>query len=136
VQLKKDNEFWTRRKAISEIYDKAFRDVPEITPIKAESYVKPSYHLYIIKVNTDLLTVGRDTIMNAIQAENVGIGIHFRVLHLMEGYRQYGYKRGDLPAAEYASDRIISLPLYPALSEEDVQDVITAVKKVIAGYRR
>jgi len=79
----------------------------------------------------------RDTIMNAIQAENVGIGIHFRAVHLHPYYEQtFGFRRGMFPRAEYYSDRTISLPLYPRMTDAEADDVIAAVRKVIGRYRR
>lgn len=135
-QLKKVWQHWELRKRYSEMYDTAFMDVPEIRLLAKRSYVLHSYHLYIIELDTDRLTVDRDTVMNAIQAEGVGVGVHFRALHLQQGYKYLGYQIGDLPNAEYASDRIISLPLYPSMSIADVEYVISVVKKVIARYRR
>lgn len=136
-QLKKVEEFWEVRKRYTEMYDEAFKEIPEVRPLERKSYIRHSYHLYVVVVDTDRLTVDRDVVMNAIQAENVGIGIHFRAMHLQEGYRKlYGHKRGDYPNAEYASDRIISLPLYPAMTVQDVRDVIDVVKKVTTKYRK
>ncbi len=136
-QLKKVEKFWGTRKKYAEIYDNAFKEIPEIKPLERRNYVRHSHHLYIVLVDTDHLTADRDVVMNAIQAENIGIGIHFRALHLQKCYRRLcGHRRGDFPNAEYASDRVISLPLYPAMSEGDVQDVIAAVGKVIERYRK
>ncbi len=136
-QLKKANKFLRIRNKYVEMYDEAFEHVPEIKVLSRKNNVKHSHHLYVIQVKTEDLTVDRDVIMNAIQAENVGIGIHFRALHLQTYYRNiYGFKPGDFPNAEYASERVISLPLYPALSESDVADVIEVVRKVIARYRK
>jgi dTDP-4-amino-4,6-dideoxygalactose transaminase len=84
-----------------------------------------------------MLTADRDTIMNAIQAENVGIGIHFRAVHLHPFYAEtFGFRRGMYPNAEYYSDRTISLPLYPRMTDADADDVVAAVRKVIGHYRR
>ena len=75
--------------------------------------------------------------MNALQAENIGVGIHFRSLHLHPFYRKaYGFKKRDFPVAKYVSDRVISLPLYPKMTEQDVKDVISAIKKIIVAYRK
>jgi dTDP-4-amino-4,6-dideoxygalactose transaminase len=143
VQLRKVWEFWKRRVHISNTYDVAFAGDNAVRPltislgqILVASQIVHSHHLYIVVLDTDRLTADRDTIMNAIQAENIGIGIHFRALHLMRAYQNLGYRRGDLPNAEYASDRLLSLPLYPAMTDEDIQDVIVAVKKVISKYRK
>lgn len=136
-QLHKAEYWWTIRKRYTEMYDTAFEDLPCVHPLARRDYVKHGHHLYIIVLSTDALGTDRDTIMNAIQAENIGIGVHFRALHLQPWYaKTYGHKRGDFPNAEYASDRIISLPLCPSMSEEDVGDVIEAVRKVVKGCLR
>ncbi|MBN1161505.1 MAG: DegT/DnrJ/EryC1/StrS aminotransferase family protein [Dehalococcoidales bacterium] len=136
-QLKKVEKFLRIRKKYMEMYDNAFSSIPEIKLPPRGKDIKHAHYLYIIQVKTEALTADRDTIMNAIQAENIGIGIHFRALHLQPYYRNsYNYKPGDFPNAEYASDRVISLPLYPAMTEEDAADVINAVQKVIQRYRK
>lgn len=136
-QLKKAGKFLQIRGKYAEMYDQAFAQIPEIKVPGRKENIKHSHYLYVIQVKTEDLTADRDIIMNAIQAENIGIGIHFRALHLQPYYKNtYGFKRGDFPNAEYASDRVISLPLYPAMTEADVADVIKAVSRVISRYRR
>ena len=136
-QLKKVDQFLQVRKKYVEMYDKAFAKIPEIKILSRKENIKHSHYLYVILIKTEDLTADRDVIMNAIQAENIGIGIHFRALHLQPYYTNtYAFKPGDFPNAEYASDRVISLPLYPAMTEEDMADVIEAVTKVISRYRR
>jgi len=135
-QLKKVERFLEARKKYVELYDDAFNKIPQIKLLGRASNIKHSHYLYVIQVKTEELTADRDVIMNAIQAQNIGIGIHFRSLHLQPYYRDsYGFNRGDFPNAEYASDRVISLPLYPAMTEEDVADVIETVTSVISHYQ-
>jgi UDP-4-amino-4-deoxy-L-arabinose-oxoglutarate aminotransferase len=75
--------------------------------------------------------------MDAIQKENVGIGIHFRAVHLHPYYMEHwGFTRGMFPNSEYYSDRTLSLPLYPKMTDRDADDVVGVVAKVIAAYRR
>ena len=84
-----------------------------------------------------MLRVDRDFIVQALQKENIGVSVHFKVLHLHTYYRKrFGFKKGSFPVAENASDRVISLPLYPDLRKKDLEDVIEAVKKVVKYYRR
>jgi dTDP-4-amino-4,6-dideoxygalactose transaminase len=74
--------------------------------------------------------------MAAIQAENIGLGVHFRALHLHPYYRDhFGFRRGLCPVAEAASDRLFSIPLYPGLAAQDVRDVVAAIAKVLAVAR-
>ena len=80
------------------------------------------------------MTRDRDWIMNELQRRGVNIGIHFRGLHLHKFYREmFGFSRGVCPEAEYASDRVISLPLFPAMTDEEAEYVIRTVKAVIGG---
>jgi dTDP-4-amino-4,6-dideoxygalactose transaminase len=117
--------------------DAGLAGVPEIGTLDERPAIKHAYHLYPIVVRTEMLSADRDVIMNAIQAENVGIGVHFRAVHLHPYYVQtFGFHRGMFPHAEYYSDRAISLPLYPKMTDADADDVVLAVRKVIARYRR
>jgi dTDP-4-amino-4,6-dideoxygalactose transaminase len=136
-QMTKLDRFWDRRVALKARLDAGLSDVPEIERLAERPGIKHAYHLYPIVVRTEALTADRDVIMNAIQAENVGIGVHFRAVHLHPYYQQtFAFRRGDFPNAEYYSDRTISLPLYPKMSDGDADDVVAAVRKVIARYRR
>jgi dTDP-4-amino-4,6-dideoxygalactose transaminase len=84
----------------------------------------------------DRLSIDRDGFMEALRQEGIGTGIHFRSLHIQPFYREaYGYTRGDLPNAAAVTERLLSLPLYPKMTERDVLDVIEAVRKLVAAYR-
>lgn len=135
-QFAKLDAFAGRRTVLKGRLDAGLRDIPEIGLPAARPFITHAHHLYPIVVRTETLTADRDTIMNAIQAEHVGIGIHFRAVHLHPFYAEtFGFRRGMFPNAEYYSDRTISLPLYPRMTDADADDVVTAVRKVIAHYR-
>ncbi len=111
-QLDKIEKFYQRRVALKARLDAGLAGVPEIGTLDERPAIKHAYHLYPIVVRTEMLSADRDVIMNAIQAENVGIGVHFRAVHLHPYYVQtFGFHRGMFPHAEYYSDRAISLPL-------------------------
>ena len=136
-QFAKMDRFYERRVAIKRRLDQGLRDLPEIMLLAERPWVRHAYHLYPVVVKTELLSADRDALMNAIQAENVGIGVHFRAVHLHPYYTEtFGFRRGMYPHAEYYSDRTISLPLYPKMTDADADDVVAAVQKVIAHYRR
>ena len=136
-QFDKLDAFHARRVALKARLDDGLRDVEEIAFPAERPWAAHAYHLYPIVVRTETLRADRDTIMNAIQAENVGIGIHFRAVHLHPYYVEtFGFARGMCPNAEYYSDRTISLPLYPRMSDADADDVVAAVRKVLSHYRR
>ncbi len=136
-QLGKLDAFHARRVALKARLDAGLRDLPELAFPAERPGLKHAYHLYPVIVRTEALTADRDTIMAAIQAENIGIGIHFRAVHLHPFYTEtFGFTRGMFPHAEYYSDRTISLPLYPRMTDPEADDVVAAVRKVIARYRR
>lgn len=124
-----------RRAEIWERYNRAFGDLPLKTPAPPEKDTTHAYHLYTILVDTNKLKASREAVQAALHAENIGIGIHFVALHFHPYYKnKYGYKTGDFPNSEYISDRTISLPFSAQLSDQDVEDVIRAVKKVLLYY--
>jgi dTDP-4-amino-4,6-dideoxygalactose transaminase len=136
-QLAKIDTFQNRRVALKARLDAGLRDLPEVAFPSERSDRVHAHHLYPIIVRVEALAADRDTIMNAIQAENVGIGVHFRAVHLHPFYAEtFGFRRGMFPRAEYYSDRTISLPLYPRMTDAEADDVVAAVRKVIARYRR
>ena len=136
-QFKKLEAFQVRRDALKARLDAGLRDLAELAFPAERSWVRHAHHLYPIVVRTEMLRADRDVIMNAIQAENIGIGVHFRAVHLHPFYVEtFGFRRGMFPNAEYYSDRAISLPIYPRMTDADADDVVAAVRKVIAHYRR
>jgi dTDP-4-amino-4,6-dideoxygalactose transaminase len=135
-QLAKLETFYERRVALKARLDAGLSDIPEVILPVTQDGLKHAHHLYPIVVRTEALTADRDAIMNAIQAENVGVGVHFRAVHLHPYYQEtFGFRRGAFPNAEYYSDRTISLPLFPRMCDADADDVIAATRKVIERYR-
>jgi len=99
--------------------------------------IKPAWHLYPIRLNLTELSVGRAEIFRALRAENIGVNVHYIPVHLHPYYRDhFGYRGGEFPVAEDAYSRLISLPMFHSMTDRDVLDVITAVKKVIGCYER
>jgi dTDP-4-amino-4,6-dideoxygalactose transaminase len=136
-QLAKQGEFQRVRERYAQRYTEAFRDIPEVTPLQIKDHVRHSWHLYVIQLDLEVLTIDRGQFIEALRRENVGASVHFIPLHLHPYYRErYGFQRGDFPVAERAYERIVSLPLYPRMSERDVEDVIEAVTKVVSQNRR
>ena len=104
-----------------------------ITPRVVNDHV---FHLYNIRLELGRLTVPRDTIVQALLTEGIQAGLYYRPIHLFTYFRRkYGMRRGDLPVTEQVCDSIVTLPMYPLLTEEDLADIARAVKKVIAYYR-
>jgi len=132
-QLKRVDAYWTQREEIWNRYNQAFERLPCFTPPAPEPDTKHAYHVYTPLVDVDRIGKTRDWVLNAMTAENIGIGVHYIPVHLHPFYRKtFGWKEGDFPNAEWIGERTISLPLSAALHREDVEDVIAAVYKVLA----
>lgn len=134
-QLGKIERFITRRKEIVKKYDEAFRQIPEIILQKEIPESDTCRHLYVIRLDLRKLVCTRRQFFDAMSAENVQCQVHYVPVYWFPYYQRLGYKKGLCPVAEKIYSGIISLPLYPAMSDSDVEDVIKAVKKVIYGYR-
>ena len=135
-QLDKLEMFGKRRKELVKRYDEAFSAMPEIVVQKEIAESDTVRHLYIIQLNLDLLKCSRREIFEALQAEGVGVNVHYIPVYSFPYYQKLGYKMGQCPNAERLYERIISIPLYYSLTDEEQDKVIKAVKKVIAYYRR
>lgn len=136
-QLAKQEQFLSLRERYAAMYTEAFDQLPEVSAPYVKPHVRSAWHLYVIQLELERLTIDRGQFIEALRRENVGTSVHFIPLHLHPYYRQtYGFQRGDFPIAESAYDRVVSLPLYPRMSEEDVGDVIEAVTRVVARNRR
>lgn len=135
-QMDKLDEFIARRREIVKQYNDAFKNLKEVvTPFEAE-YSNSGWHIYVIKVKPELLTVTRKEIFEALQAENIGVNVHYLPVYLHPYYRDLGYEKGLCPKAEELYENMLTLPLFPSMKNDDVKDVILAVTKVIKHYRK
>jgi len=139
-QLKKADVFWQRRKEIVEIYNRAFANMDAVEPVLQKlqhNGDKNAYHLYVIRINPETVRVSRDEIMDMIQQHGIGVGVHFRAIHISPYYSEtFGFRKGMLPVAELNSDRVISLPIYPSLCDEDLYYIIEAVTNILKKVKR
>jgi perosamine synthetase len=135
-QLKRLDENLSRRREIAAQYTSAFTELAGIVPPAVRPGVNPAWHLYPIRLHLEKLSANRAQVFRALRAENIGVNIHYIPVHRHPYYRdRFGYKGGEFPVAEEAYDRLISLPMFHGMSDEDVQDVIHAVSKVAAHFR-
>lgn len=134
-QLDKLSMFSDRRKEIVKTYNEAFAKLPQITVQKEIPESDTTRHLYILRLNLDRLRIGRKEFFEALKAENVCCNVHYIPTYYFPYYEKLGYKRGICPKAEKLYEEIISLPLYYAMSDQDVQDVIDAVTKIAEYYK-
>jgi dTDP-4-amino-4,6-dideoxygalactose transaminase len=142
-QLARLEENLAIREQYWQIYDAAFADMDEITtPVAisdetAGAETRHARHLYTILLDLDRIEMTREDFIAALKAERIGTGIHYLALHRHTFYqRNFAYRAGDFPNAEFISDRTVSLPLSPGMREEDARDVVRAVKKVIANCKK
>jgi perosamine synthetase len=133
-QLKKLDANLARRREIAARYTAAFRDLRGVIAPSVRPDVNPAWHLYPIRINTSQLKKDRAYVFRALRAENIGVNVHYIPVHLHPYYRdQFGYRGGEYPIAETAYGQLISLPMFHAMTDQDVEDVIAAVSKVSAA---
>ncbi len=136
-QLARLESFIQTRTKYAQMYNEAFSEIAEIITPQVKPNVRPAWHLYIIRINRERLKIDRAQFIEALRAQNIGASVHFVPLHLHPFYRaRYSFKRGDFPVTEAIYEDIISLPLYPSMTVQDVEDVIEAVKHIVAQYRK
>jgi perosamine synthetase len=136
-QLTKLDGNLARRQQIASRYAGALEGIPGLIPPPVRSEVLPAWHLYPIRLDLSVLSAGRGEIFRALRAENIGVNVHYIPVHLHPYYRdRFGYRGGEFPVAEEAYERLISLPMFHGMGDDDVEDVIRAVGKVLAHFTR
>ena len=131
-QLEKIEEYYRRRQALWEFYLDALAELPLILPPPTEPGCRHARHLFTLLVDTERAPIGRDELRSRLRKMNIGTGIHYIALHLQPFYREtLGTQRGQLPNAEYISDRTFSIPLSPRVTEADARDVVAALKSAL-----
>ena len=137
AQLKKCDRFWKARERYASLYNEGFRDLPEIICPQAANHVQHAWHLYVIQLDLGRLRIGRNEFVDRLQRAGIGSSVHFIPLHLHPYYREmWGYQPNDLPVASMVFHRILSLPLYSKMSEDDVNRVIATVRNLVQENRR
>jgi len=136
-QMKRLDANLVRRREIAALYTKAFQEIFSVIPPTVRAEASPAWHLYPIRLDLKKLTADRTQIFRALRAENIGVNVHYIPVHLHPYYRErFGYKGGEFPMAEDGYTRLISLPMFHGMSDQDVQDVIRAMTKVMSCFAR
>jgi len=136
-QLRRLEARLKRREAIAVRYHQAFAALPEVRLAPTRPETRHAWHIYPLRLNRDRLRRDRETIFQALRAENIGVSVHYQPVHLHPYYRErLGTGPGLCPAAEAAFEDLITLPLFPGMSDGDVADVIHAVEKVMRWARK
>ena len=136
AQLRKIGHQLRRRAEIAAAYNSAFAGLEALRLPEVDSGVESAWHLYVVRVRPEALRVGRTEVFNALRAENIGVQVHYIPVHYHPYYRRtLGTGEGLCPVAENAYEQLVSLPIWPGMTDADVADVITAVGKVVEAYR-
>ena len=137
-QLRRLDRFIERRRGTATRYHRALYDLRDWMTLPfwpPTQSIKHAWHLFPIRLNLEKFRVGRATIFDALVAENIGVNVHHIPIHLHPYYRRtFGHREGDYPVAERFYQRVLTLPLFPRMRQTDVEDVVEAVRKVIAYY--
>jgi dTDP-4-amino-4,6-dideoxygalactose transaminase len=137
VQLGKLEQMYKRRQEIASKYDAAFGPHPALETPKTAPYSTHAYHLYILRLRLDALSIDRGTFISHMREANIGTSVHWMPLHMHPYYRKtYGYQPEEFPVAYEEYQRIISLPIYSSMSDADVSDVIAAVTQIAGQFGR
>mgnify|MGYP004634711385 FL=1 len=135
-QLEKLPMFSKRRKEIVARYNEAFSQIPELTVQQELEGSDTTRHLYILRIKPEKLNIDRRGFFDALAAENIMCNVHYIPIYLQPYYQEMGYPKGLCPKAEKLYSEMMSLPLYYAMTDQDVEDVITAVQKIVAYYKK
>ncbi len=135
-QLEKLPRFMARREAIAERYLAALKELPALSVPAVAPDARHAWHIFPVLLELERLAAERDAIFAALRAENIGVGYHYVPAYWHPYYEQLGYRRGLCPVAEAASRRLLTLPIFPGMTDADVDDVVTALDKVTRYYAR
>jgi dTDP-4-amino-4,6-dideoxygalactose transaminase len=136
VQLQRLGAMQQRRYEVVQQYNAAFGTMDELQIPTERPNVRSAWHLYVLRLCLDKLTLDRNRFIDEMRERNIGTSVHFIPIHLHPFYRdKYGWKPDDFPVAYHEYQRLVSLPLHPGLTDEDVADVIAAVQDIVQHNR-
>jgi dTDP-4-amino-4,6-dideoxygalactose transaminase len=137
AQLRKLEDLRQRREAIAKRYTAAFADLPLRTPQLQFADNTHAWHLYILQLQLDHLTIDRDTFIQQLADVGIGTSVHFIPLHLHPYWQQrYGFRPMDFPVALEVYQRAVSLPIYPDLHKSDVERIIAQVRRILIAAQK
>jgi len=135
-QLGKLDRFLARRAAIAARYREALGRLPGVALQTVAPDVRHAWHIFPLLLDLERLAADRRAIFTALRAEGIGVNVHYIPVYWHPYYQRLGYPKGLCPVAERAYERLLTLPLFPAMEDRDVEDVVTAVRRVITHYAR
>ena len=129
-QLKRLDDFVKRRNEIANLYNEGFKDSKNIKPIVCDSNCYSAYHIYVIKLNTEKLGKNRDEIFKELKSQGIGVNVHYMPIYLHPYYESLGYKKGLCPEAEIIYEKMITIPMFPLLTNDSINYVINTLNKL------
>jgi dTDP-4-amino-4,6-dideoxygalactose transaminase len=133
-QLARVEENWLKRQAVWNRYQQAFSGLPVTLPLDAESRTRHAYHLYTVQIDERRTRIGRDAMLDAMTAQNIGVGVHYLSIPEHPYYQdRFGWKPEDTPNATQIGRTTLSLPISPRLTSADVESVATAIRRIFSG---
>lgn len=136
VQLRRLDANLARRRQLARLYLSAFGEDEVVQAQRVDDVDAHAWHIFPILLGVERLRVDRDAFVRALRAERIGANVHYAAAHLQPYYRsRFGHREGELPITEDICSRLVTLPLYPAMTDADLDDVVAAVRKLIAWYR-
>jgi len=136
VQLRRVEGMRDRRQAIAAAYDRGFASLPEVEVPRVREGIAHAWHLYPMRLCLDRLSIDRGRFMEELRRRQVGASVHFIPLHQQPFYsRRYGYRSNSFPVAEQEYPRLVSLPIYSRMSDEDVESVVAAIAEIVQEFR-
>jgi len=135
-QLRKLDGFLARRTAVAERYRAELKDLPGLVLPAVGDNVRHAWHIFPALLDLERLSAARPTVFAALRAENIGVTFHYVPAYWHPYYERLGYRRGLCPRAEAIAERILTLPIFPAMTDADVDDVVAALRKVLGHYLR
>jgi dTDP-4-amino-4,6-dideoxygalactose transaminase len=136
-QLRRLDENLARRREIASYYAQRLAGIGELRlPPKDDSDYLSAWHLYIVRLRLDRLTVGREDVFKALRAENIGVNVHYIPVYRHKLYAEMGYDGKATPVAEEAYEEMLTLPIFGVMTSQDACDVVTAIEKVLEAYRK
>jgi dTDP-4-amino-4,6-dideoxygalactose transaminase len=137
AQIRRADDFMRRRTAIARAYSEALGADDALQVPYCESGIEHAWHLYVLRIRPDRLRIGRNQLVEMLRERGVGVSVHCIPLHTMDYYQHtYGYRTGEFPIAEDIFSRCLSLPIYAAMSDDDISYVIDTVRSIVRENRR
>lgn len=137
VQLRRVEAFTARRDALARVYSEVFGRIPELQIPVVLPGTTSAWHIYVLRLRLNQLRCSRDEFMEALKRENIGTSVHYLPVHLQPYYQKnFGFRKGDFPVAEAEYRKMITLPLFSKMTDSDQSDVIRAVTRLVAYFRK